>query len=399
MRAATTEDKSIVCAAQAKSGESLQFNVYQRIEEVKAAWEALQLSPNNSLHQTLEWCRAWFETHDDIPLFVLGSQNGKHCFLLPLGVTTTYGIKIARFPGRSFNNINTGLFSPDFRLSEPEQQRWMQHLRAALADHADVLLMGAVPKEWRGIAHALHALPAIEHVNHSFQLPLLATFDETLSQVNAKRRRKKFRQQTRRISELGSYDVYTPQSKEEQHALLELFFQQKRERFRAHGLPDVFSDSAIQRFFHALVDAPSNDSGYPLRLSAIRLNIDGKQLIPAICGISRKQDHIICQFGSIDESLAPETSPGELLFWHVIEDACKDGAKLFDFGLGDQLYKRSWCPIETVHYDFIIPISPLGRLAAVGKRAQTSLKSSLKKSQTLYRLLQRIRAAKTRSSE
>lgn len=396
MSAAIAEDGSIVCVAQASTISAVRFSVHHHIEDAAAAWQMLQSLPNNSLHQTLEWCRAWYETQEGKPLLILGSQNGAYSFLLPLFITSRYGIKTAHFPGNSFNNLNTGLFSAEFRLSDPEQELWLQRIKNTLAGHADVLHLNAVPKEWRGTAHALHDLPAVEHVNHSFQLPLLGTFDETLAQVNAKRRRKKFRQQTRRIGELGTYEVYTPTSNEEQHALLDVFFEQKRERFRSQGLPDVFSDDRTQRFFHALLDAQRSGDNYPLRLSAIRLNASDGQFIPAICGLSRKGDHIICQFGSIDESRAPDTSPGELLFWHVIEKACQDGAKLFDFGLGDQLYKRSWCPVETVHYDLIVPVSPIGWLAAIAKRTQISLKSILKKNRALYRLLQRVRAAKIR---
>lgn len=394
MRAITAHSGGIDCTGQTVDGSALVISVHHRLDDVRSVWERLQLPSQSSLHQSIQWCQAWYDTHGDQPLFVLGSENGRHRFLLPLGIRSRNGIKIARFPGRSFNNINTGLFDADFHPTETQQAEWVEQVGRALRGHADLLLMEAMPKEWRGILHPLHTLPAVEHINHSFQLPLLGNFEETLSQVNTKRRRKKFRQQTRRIEELGGYEVYSPASSEDQHTLLELFFQQKRERFRSHGLPDVFGDSQTQHFFHALLDAPCQANHYPLRLSSIRLKAGGERSIAAICGLSRKGDHVICQFGSIDESRVPETSPGELLFWHMIERSCEDGAKIFDFGLGDQLYKRSWCPIETIHYDYIIPISQLGRMAALAKRMQVQLKSSLKKNPVIYRLLQRLRAAK-----
>ena len=65
--------------------------------------------------------------------------------------------------------------------------------------------------------------------------------------------------------------------------------------------------------------------------------------IVAISGLSRKGDHVICQFGSIDEDIAADASPGELLFYLMIRKCKAEGVALFDFGIGDQAYKRSWC--------------------------------------------------------
>ena len=65
----------------------------------------------------------------------------------------------------------------------------------------------------------------------------------------------------------------------------------------------------------------------------------------AIAGLSRKGDHVICQFGSIDDTIAADASPGEFLFYLAIQKLCGQGVRLFDFGIGDQPYKRSWCTI------------------------------------------------------
>ncbi|WP_312223032.1 GNAT family N-acetyltransferase [Rhizobium rhizoryzae] len=399
MSAVTARIDQDNCAADAAKDHGLVVSLHQEIEQVADAWRDLQQIAWNSPHQSIEWCKAWYATQADKPLFLLGSDMGKPLFVLPLAVTSSHGIRSAGFPGGSFNNINTGLFAAGCDFSESALVHCIAQIKSALSEHVDVLHMRAIPKEWQGARLPLHRLSAVEHVNHSFQLPLLGSFDETLAQINAKRRRKKFRQQTRRISELGGYEVCTPEHAGEQHELLDLFFEQKRERFRSQGLPDVFASASIQHFFHALLDEPADAENYPLRLSAIKLTSGGDRAIPAICGLTRKGNHIICQFGSIDESRVPETSPGELLFWHVIENACSTGAKLFDFGLGDQLYKRSWCPVETVHYDLMVPISGRGHLAAIARQAQIRLKSRLKRSQTIYRLLQRIRASKIASPE
>ncbi len=88
----------------------------------------------------------------------------------------------------------------------------------------------------------------------------------------------------------------------------------------------------------------------------------------------------------------PEASPGELLFWLMIEKSALEGAALFDFGLGDQVYKRSWCTVETVQHDVLLPVNATGRLAALAHHGLTRTKAAIKGNPQLYALLQRLRS-------
>lgn len=129
-----------------------------------------------------------------------------------------------------------------------------------------------------------------------------------------------------------------------------------------------------------------------LEMHALRLKGQHNGHIPAIAALSRKGEHVICQFASIDETLVAEASPGELLFWLMIERLHSEGAALFDFGIGDQGYKRSWCPVETTQHDLILPISRIGHVAAFAQKSVTRAKMTIKANPRLYSLIQRHRA-------
>ncbi len=234
---------------------------------------------------------------------------------------------------------------------------------------ADVIVFDRTPRIWRGAPHPLAVLAGIENPNASFQLPLLGTMERTLAQVNAKRRRKKMRISERRLAEIGGYDYVIAREAQEAHALLETFFRQKAARFETLGLPDAFREAETRTFFHALIDARGPEPGNLLELNAIRLRGEHAGRVVAVAGLSRKGDHVICQFGSIDEEIAADASPGELLFYRMIERLCAEGVALFDFGIGDQPYKRSWCTVETPLRDIVLPLTFRGRLAAGGFRA------------------------------
>lgn len=361
----------------------------------KADWLRLERDPLNSLHQSHAWCAAWGQAMGNPVAIIRGQISGRTVFLIPLEIIHKGPFRIARFPGGNFNNINTGLFDDEFarQCTPQDAQQILMEIRNQLRDRVDVLALQNIPLNWRGRQHPLSALATSENQNRSFQLPLLPRFEDTLAQVNAKRRRKKFRVQTKRLDESGGYEHYLTRDPQEQHALLNVFFQQKAERFAVQKIPDVFRAAEIQTFFHSLLDVPFQAENVPLELHAIRLP-GHDNAIAAIAGLSRKGDHVICQFGSIHPYLAADASPGELLFWLMIEKSCKEGAAIFDFGIGDQLYKRSWCTVETVQHDVFRALSFKGYLPALAYRAVAGLKTFIKAHPKLYGFIQSLRVKK-----
>ncbi len=375
--------------------EGLSVVVHEGLAPAEQAWRRLEQNPLASLHNGFDWSRTWLAANPSPVLVVEGRLGGKPIFLLPLEISKTPLGKNARFIAGDYSNINTGLFAPHLGLIDP--RALLAALKPALRSRVDLISLENMPLRWRDTLHPLSLLDRTENQNHAFQMPLLSSFEETLKQVNAKRRRKKYRLQLKKLEEIGGYEIFEPATPPERHALLDEFFRQKAERFQAQGLPDVFREKPVQAFFHALLDLPETETQYALRLLALRLKGAHEGTVLAVAGLSRKGDHVICQFGSIREDLFPETSPGEFLFWHMIEACCATGAALFDFGIGDQLYKRSWCTVETVQYDLLLPLTLRGRLAASTHRAKVRLKAAIKENKAVYGFIQRLRVAKEKA--
>ncbi|HEX8047923.1 GNAT family N-acetyltransferase [Rhizobium sp.] len=372
----------------------IHIEVFDSMAPLEAEWRALERDDLASLHQSYDWCAAWTETSGHQLAIVHGSFNGRTALILPLEIIRARGVRRAEFIGAHHSNINTGLFSAEFLetaaggITASQQAEIVQALRGK----ADLMLLRNVPVTWRGRTSPLASLTAVENQNHAFQLPFLGPFEATLKQVNAKRRRKKFKHQSRILDDKGGYE-HVIAGPDQQDALLDLFFRQKAVRFKAAGLPDVFRDASTQSALHRLLAHKDvGGSNTTLEMHALRLKGEHEGHIPAIAALSRKGDHVICQFASIDETLVPEASPGELLFWLMIEGLHREDVALFDFGIGDQGYKRSWCPMETVQHDLILPISAIGHVAAFAQRGMTRAKAAIKANPRLYGLIQRWRA-------
>jgi CelD/BcsL family acetyltransferase involved in cellulose biosynthesis len=371
----------------------LNIQLFDRMEPLEEEWRALERDNLSSLHQSYDWCAAWVAAFRR-PLAILrGSSGNRTAFILPVEIVASRGMRIAKFIGADHSNINTGLFSQDFAADSDtvDSHHLAARLRAALAGKADLLLLQNIPLEWRSRRNMLSGLPMVQNQNHAYQLPLFDTFEKTLQQLNAKSRRKKFRAQSRRLEAVGGFDYIAPEASSEQHELLDMFFRLKSARFASLGLPDVFADAETKAFLHGLIDKRNGDN-FGLQMRVLRLKGDYEGRIAALSGISRKGDHVICQFGAIDEDLVADASPGEFLFWQMISGLHGQGVALFDFGLGDQTYKRSWAPVETDHYDVVLPISGIGIAAGTAHRAITRGKAFIKARPGLYKFAQNIRA-------
>lgn len=369
-----------------------EISVHRAMEPLEAEWRALDRLAANSLHHAYDWCRAWAQTHLSDLLLLRVALDGELFLILPLELKHGRLFRTAQLIGTEHSNLNTGLFAKNAAaIATPALAHALAcEIRAALGGLADVVVLDRMPNDWRGDISPFATLSGVANPNSSFQLPLLGSIQPTLAQINAKRRRKKLRISERRLSEMGGYDYVVARTADEARALLDIFFRQKARRFAALGLPDVFRDAETQAFFHALAGRQGGEAQL-MELNAIRLKGDHDGRVVAIAGLSRKGDHVICQFGSIDENLAGDASPGELLFYRMIERLSAQGVRLFDFGVGDQPYKRSWCTTETPLRDIALPVTLAGRLAALRHELLVRAKTAAKSNKAIYARIQRVR--------
>ena len=387
--------------ASVDNGLDLTITVHSQMRAIERAWRQLEADPWNSMHQGFDWCYAWVQTHGNPIAIVEGRIGGALAFILPLEIENHAMVRTAQFIGSAFTNYNSGLFSAEFRAKAALTSIDVitRALTDALKGHADLIRLTHVRLSWRDERHPFAELSKVRNPNPAFQLTLGPDMDQTIAPLNAKARRKKFRAQVRKLEAVGGFDHIRATSAADKSALLDTFFRQKASRFEAQGLPNVFQPAETQAFFHMVLEMDRGGSDVPLELHALRLKGEHGGRIAAISGLSRKGDHVICQFGSIDDTLVPEASPGELLFWLMIEQAALTGATLFDFGIGDQDYKRRWCRSETVHHDLMVAITPVGRLAERVLKGLTRAKAAIKANATLYALIQRLRALGMKASD
>lgn len=373
---------------------NLTVSIHDRMEPLEAEWRSLEAPNLNSLHQGYDWCRAWVARYRRPLLIVEGRLNGDLAFILPLEVVKGRMFSSAQFIGAEHSNLNTGLLSDAFlSAATPEMMAAVSARIRSAVTSVDFVLLTNVPRIWRGVPMPFAMLPSVENQNHAFALTMREDFAATLSQLSAKRRRKKFGSSHRKLESMGGYEHVVAETAVDKRRFLDLFFEQKGQRLIELDLPNVFACPKTRDFLQSVAQLPQTADRFALRLHALRMTGgDHAGEVAAIAGLSRKGDHLIVQFCTIGSGPLTVAAPGELLFHLMVERYNSENVAFFDFGIGDMPFKRAWTNVETVQVNVTLPVTQLGKLAAMKEETTTRLKAMIKQNPAVYSFLQRIRA-------
>ena len=333
------------------------------------------------------WVEEWIANLSPDGLIAIVEHNGEPGCALALEIVRSGPFQLARFLGGNHANGNF----PASSRSLLESGTF--HLGAILSairgayPQVDALVFERLVPEWGGFANPLLAHPHTASPNLALAVDLAGGFEAVLGRVNGKRKRKKHRSQLRRYEAAGGFHRIEARTPEEVDRLLDAFFEMKKARFRTMGIANVFGDVEIQNFFRSLFRDALLEPHPPFVLHA--LEVGGK--LRDVTGSSVSGNRIVCDFAAIAEDELSSTSPGEFLFFQNLEAACQEGLEIYDFGVGDEAYKRQWCDIETRQFDIVIPLSFKGRAFAYALRLKTAIKAYVKNSPGLWNVVKRLR--------
>jgi CelD/BcsL family acetyltransferase involved in cellulose biosynthesis len=333
------------------------------------------------------WIRSWIEATAADAVILTMLDSGRPVLILALETTDWGPFRIARFIGGSHANANFPAIDAKYRSNDGSLRKGLVKALSQARPDIDALYLERQTEVLDGAPNPLFALPSLESPNIGLEVSLEDGLDGVLAKHNAKRRLKKHRYQKRKFEEAGGYRVIAARSPEEIRRLLDSFMAMKEAWFREHGVRDVFTDEATRRFFETLFLRAAEEEDPPFFLDG--LEVDGE--LRAITGSSKAYGRVVCQFGSIASDELTQLSPGEFLTYGNIQAACDWGCSVYDYGVGDEPYKRMWCDQEIRYFDTMLGISAKGRIFAASQSGLTFLKRQVKSRRSIFELVKRLR--------
>jgi CelD/BcsL family acetyltransferase involved in cellulose biosynthesis len=232
---------------------------------------------------------------------------------------------------------------------------------------------------WQGVANPLVNDGSVTSPNVALSFMIEGDLQNVLANCPGSRKAKKLRSQMRKLEALGTVEIVIPVGARQAQSVLGQFFAFKADRFKNAGIPDVFADEGTRNAFSHMfaASASRDDKTHELHL----LTVGGETA--AIMGCTVHDGRMTVEFSTFNPAFS-QAGPGDLLFFKAVEDACARGFRTFDFGIGDEPYKRSWCDIETWHKDTFIAISARGQLQKLAKTMRSDLVRRLKSNEPLW---------------
>lgn len=329
---------------------------------------------------------AWVETPGCRPMFIGFSAEGHGPVLLPLERADN-GVAVYCGDRHANGNFPVGRREDVAALADAGETA-IRHAIAQVRLPASSLFLERQHASWDGVRNPFVFDNSKASPNVALSFEIEGDFETVLKTHGGKSKRKKIRSYRRKLDALGTVAFHHPVSPDLVPDAFERFFTLKAERFRAAGIHNVFADADTQAVFHALFGAGRPEH----QLHA--LSLDDK--IIAVIGCIHHHKRLTVEFGSFDPNYS-QARPGEQLFYSAIEHACQTGVQTFDFGIGDEPYKRAWCDIETVHRDTIIGLTLAGKARALAQQARTRAVRAVKSNEQAWAMVKKARKVLSRS--
>ena len=359
------------------------------LAEAADDWRRLEATAPCSPYQTLAWAAAWCATvgaaDRAVPFIVVArGAAGDAVALLPLVRIVRYGLRVAMFVGGRDSNSNLGIFRDAGLWDETAVRRLL--VEAASRERIDAYAFINQPETWAGLANPLGALPGqpSPSANHSTALPVRA--GEAITARLSKHARKLLRQKETRLRERGAMAHQIARTGEETDDLIDVYAAWKRTRAAQTGTPPP-SEGQIEFLKRA---ARPDGRHAPMELHTL---VSGPAVVAILGGTAHQQRFSGMVLGFDPSPEVARCSPGELLVKAVVENLMGRGFAVFDLGIGEARYKDTFCDVAEPLVDCFLGVTPKGRVAMLALSRWGRIKRRIKRSDTIWPRLTRLRAA------
>ena len=375
--------------------DDIDLSIHGSVQGLKEEWETLEKTAPVSVYQRFEWIETYLKEYGAAkhqqPFIAVGRHEGRIVFILPMSMHENW-VRRLKFVGGSHVNFNIGIVAPEFadRLGPQCFDRIYRRLRRILPGVGYIALC-CQPETWLGKPNPVRGSTAQRTGNPAYVLNLEGGFEETLARGNAKRKRKKFRQQVRMADEMGGYEFLMPRCLTEIEHIIDIFFEQKSRRLKELGIRDVFADQETKVFLKTLA-RKSAHADEPL-LQIFALKVGGE--IVAIFGGGSHNNRFSGYFSSIASGWE-KLSPGEMLLYLVAKELCRQGYIQMDLGAGDERYKRSWSSERIETYETLMPFNRMALPVIILRRLFGNFRRIVREDERYWSLYKDLRKLKAR---
>ncbi len=357
-------------------------------------WRQLEASKSlTTPYQRFDLQAAWQRhvgAREGITPFIVVAYDAtrRPLMLLPLGLSTANGVRVAQNFGGKHITFNMALWSRSFAASATRAD--LDALIDGIKAHAikaDVLALMRQPRDWMDTANPMALLPHQASINDCPLLTMAPGAPPVERISNSFRRRLKGKE--RKLQALPGYRYFLASNDVEVKRVLDAFFVYKPMRMAEQNLPYVFAEDGIEDFIRDACSARMESGERTIALHALECD---DEVIAMFAGVA-DGDRFSMMFNTYTLSANAKFSPGLILMRDIIDHYAGQGYTTLDLGIGSDDYKRLFCKGDQPIFDSFLPLTKRGAIAAIGLSSLTHAKRLVKQTPALMQMTQMLRSA------
>ena len=362
------------------------MQIFSTFDEVEPIWRGLETKSEGYVFQTFDWVHEWYrhvgrELGIEPHIVVVGDADAP-TMLLPLGVQRRRGLRILRWLGGDLCDYMGPLVASD-AVGFQDRERFRSVWRAILAalPKVDVIQLESMPARVGAQLSPLRHLPWMRSESRAHFTELVGPWEEFYSNKRSARSRSTDRRKTRHLRKLGEVSIECPVAREDLPEVLDALARQKSRAYRELGVEDLLSSGGIRAFLEKM--AYAHGPVAPVHVAALR--IDGE--IAAVHWGLVHDGRFYYMLPAYDDGSAMRFSPGDVLLRALLEWCIEHQIDTFDFTVGEESYKDHWCDQAMELHEYFAGRSWKGVGPALWARSRLRVRRTLKRSESLHRLV------------
>lgn len=383
--------RSVDAASSSRAGLGIDIDIVSDLASVEALWRTFQQNASCTPFQTFEWLSAWQRTIGSAtavePAVVTLHRHGRIAAIIPLAFQGQSFVRQVTFLGNALCDYNAPLLAPGFDNLLPPRlflAAWDEIKRRLRKQHRYNLLLLDKQPEWiAGQGNPFLALPTFRNASGAHSMALGTDWDTFYAAKRSSNTRRNDKAKRRKMEAYGAVSFVNAPDATSACRTLETLIAQKTNWFGSRGIPVLFREPGVSRFFQELIDTAPN----LVHISEVKI---GDACAAANLGLRFKGTyfHILASHG---DGPAARFGPGALHLRELIQFAIQGGCHMFDFTIGDEPYKFEWADKKTSLFDHVSGSGITGSLLMTGLATKSAAKRAIKNTPILWTAASQVR--------
>jgi len=387
-------------AAPAKApidADDIELSLFGDLAAVELLWRASEDQASRTFFQSFAWLQAW-QVHvgtrtGTSPVIIAGRHpDGTVVFILPLAVEHGRGLRRLTFLGADLCDYNAPLLHPAFSALVDAGAfsvlwpRILAQLRSDPRFGFDVVDLPKMPERVGAQLNPLMGLARQPNPSGAHLTSLGGSWEEFYARKRSAATRRTERKQLRQLGKVGEVHFVDQLEGEERVRTLDVLFEQKAHSFARMGVPNIFRRPGYTELFRSFATDPT--CRHLVHLSRLEV---GSSIAAASIGFTACSCYYLV-LSSYDSGATARLGPGRAHLQELLRFAIRSGIDVFDFTIGDELYKLDWSDGRLTLYDHLSAANLRGAVAVALITGFRTLKRTIKQNAALWRLFSSSRS-------